>query len=91
MSEQNGNTTNNQNNIPGQQKEVDVKDYPYASELANLLKDMEYPADKSKILSFVKSIGNTDKNIMELLEKIDDKQYSNSAEVVSASGLVERQ
>ena len=52
---------------------------------------MEYPADKNKILGFVKSIGNTDKNIMELLEKIDDKQYSNSAEVVSASGLVERQ
>ena len=91
MSDQNENTINNQNNIPGQQKEVNVKDYPYASELANLLKDMEYPADKSKILSFVKSIGNTDKNIMELLEKIDDKQYSNSAEVVSASGLVERQ
>jgi hypothetical protein len=91
MSDQNENTIDNQNNIPGQQKEVDVKDYPYASELANLLKDMEYPADKSKILSFVKSIGNTDKNIMELLEKIDNKQYSNSAEVVSASGLVERQ
>jgi hypothetical protein len=91
MSDQNENTVNKQNNIPGQQKEVDVKDYPYASELANLLKDMEYPADKSKILSFVKSIGNTDKKIMELLEKIDDKQYSNSAEVVSASGLVERQ
>lgn len=91
MSDQNKNTIDNQNNIPGQQKEVDVKDYPYASELANLLKDMEYPADKNKILSFVKSIGNTDKNIMELLEKIDDKQYSNSAEVVSASGLVERQ
>lgn len=91
MSDQNKNTIDNQNSIPGQQKEVDVKDYPYASELANILKDMEYPADKSKILSFVKSIGNTDKNIMELLEKIDDKQYSNSAEVVSASGLVERQ
>ena len=91
MSDQNENTINNQNNIPGQQKEVDVKDYPYASELANLLKGMEYPADKNKILSFIKSIGSTDENIMELLEKIEDKQYSNSAEVVSATGLVERQ
>ncbi len=91
MSDQNENAINEQNNIPGQQKEVDVKDYPYASELANLLKDMEYPADKNKILNFIKSIGNTDENIMELLEKIEDKQYSNSAEVVSASGLVERQ
>ena len=91
MSDQNKNTIDNQNNISGQQKEVDVKDYPYASELANLLKDMEYPADKNKILNFVKSIGSTDENMMELLEKIEDKQYSNSAEVVNATGLVKRQ
>ena len=32
MSDQNENTINEQNNIPGQQKEVNVKDYPYASE-----------------------------------------------------------
>jgi hypothetical protein len=31
MSDKNENTINEQNNIPGQQKEVDVKDYPYAS------------------------------------------------------------
>ncbi len=91
MSDQNENAIDKQNNIPGQQKEVDVKDYPYASELANLLKDMEYPDDKSKILNFIKSIGNTDENIMELLEKTDDKQYSNSAEVINATGLVKRQ
>ena len=27
----------------------------------------------------------------ELLEKLEDKQYNNSAEVISATGLVERQ
>ena len=92
MSDQNENTINKQNSIPGQQKEVDVKDYPYASELANLLKDMEYPADKNKILGFVKSAGNTDEKMTQLLEKIEgNKQYSNSAEVISATGLVERQ
>jgi hypothetical protein len=91
MSDQNENAINKQNNIPGQQKEVNVKDYPYASELANLLKDMEYPADKDKILSFVKSVGNTDENMTQLLEKIEgNKQYSNSAEVINATGLVER-
>ncbi len=91
MSDQNENAINKQNNIPGQQKEVNVKDYPYASELANLLKDMEYPADKNKILNFVKSIGDTDENIMELLGKVEEKQYNNSAEVINATGLVERQ
>jgi len=69
MSDQNENTINEQNNIPGQQKEVNVKDYPYASELANLLKDIEYPTGKNKIINFIKSIGNTDQNIMELIEK----------------------
>jgi len=91
MSDQNENAINKQNNIAGQQKEVNVKDYPYASELANLLKDMEYPADKNKILSFVKSIGNTDENIVDLLGRVEDKQYNNSADVINATGLVERQ
>jgi hypothetical protein len=80
MSDQNENTINEQNNIPGQQKEVNVKDYPYASELANLLKDIEYPTGKNKIINFIKRIGNTDQNIMELIEKIEeDKRYNNSA------------
>jgi len=80
MSDQNENTINEQNNIPGQQKEVNVKDYPYASELANLLKDIEYPTGKNKIINFIKSIGNTDQNIMKLIEKIEeDKRYNNSA------------
>lgn len=91
MSDQNENTINKQNNVSGQQKEVDVKDYPYASELANLLKDMEYPADKNKILSFIKSIGSTDENIMQLLEKIGESRYSNTAEVINATGLVKKQ
>jgi len=59
--------------------------------LANVLKDIEYPANKNTIINSVKSVGNVDKNITELLEKLEDKQYGNSAEVVSATGLVERQ
>ncbi len=90
MSDQNENAINKQNNIPGQQKEVNVKDYPYASELANLLKDIEYPSDKNKIINFIKSFGNTDENILELLEKIQDKEYNNSAEVINATGLVKK-
>jgi uncharacterized protein DUF2795 len=91
MSNQNERTTNEQDNIPGQQKDVSVKDYPYAVELANMLKDIEYPANKNTIISSVKSIGNVDEDMIKLIEKLDDKQYNNSAEVVSATGLVERQ
>jgi hypothetical protein len=87
MSNNSGDLSSNQGNIQGQRKEVDVKDYPSAIELANLLKNVEYPADKRTIISYIGK-ENTDKNILELLEKIEDKQYSNSSEVVSATGLV---
>jgi hypothetical protein len=68
MSNHNERTTNEQGDISGQQKDVRVKDYPYAVELANVLKDIEYPANKNTILNSVKSIGNMDKNMTELLE-----------------------
>ncbi len=80
---------NEQNNIPGQQKDVNVKDYPSAQELANILKNVNYPADKNTIINSVKS-NNTDSNLAQLLDKLEDKLYNNSSEVVSAIGLVEK-
>ena len=91
MSNRNERTINEQDDISGPQKDVGVKNYPYDVDLANVLKDVEYPANKNTILNSVKSIGNMDKNMTELLEKLEDKQYNNSAEVISATGLVERQ
>jgi hypothetical protein len=76
-----------QNNVTGQRKEVDVQDYPSAIELANALKDINYPSDKNTIMSFVNR-NNTDSKIIQCLEKIEDKQYTNSSEVVSGTGLV---
>ncbi len=78
-----------QNNVPGQRKEVDVKDYPSAIELANILKDVNYPADKNTIINSIDR-NNTDNKIIQCLEQIEDKQYSNSSEVVSAAGLASR-
>ena len=76
-----------QNNIAGQRKEVEVQDYPSAIELANVLKNVNYPADKNTIMNSINR-GNTDNKIIQCLEKIEDKQYNNSSEVVSATGLV---
>jgi hypothetical protein len=87
MSDNSENLFNEQGNVRGQRKDVNIKDYPSAIELANLLKNVIYPADKQTILS---SIGkeNLNRNILNLLEKLEDKQYSNSSEVVSATGIV---
>jgi Protein of unknown function (DUF2795) len=82
-------TENRQDDVPGQQKEVDVKDYPSAIELADMLKGINYPADKNTIVNSV--VGkDTDKKVAELLGQIEDKSYNNASEVVSATGLVER-
>jgi len=83
-------TIRKQEDVPGERKEVDVKDYPSATELANILKWVEFPAGKSTIVNAVTN-SNTDKNITQLLGQIEDKTYNNSAEVVSATGLVERE
>ena len=82
---------NEQENVPGQRKEVDVKDYPSAAALANLLKDVTFPADKNTIINSINQSETNNKNIAGLLEKIEDKQYSNTTEVVSATGIVDKQ
>ena len=91
MSNEQEKTSSEQGNNQGQRKEADVQDYPSAVELANLLKDVNYPADKNTIINSVKNNNAANnKNISDLIEKIEDKQRNNSAEVVSASGLVIR-
>ena len=55
--------SNEQENIQGQRKEVDVQDYASAEELANLLKDVNYPADKNTIINSVKTNNANNKNI----------------------------
>ena len=40
---------NEQARIQGERKEVDVKDYPKAAALAQVLKDLEFPADKKQM------------------------------------------
>ena len=82
---------NEQENVPGQRKEFDVKDYPSAAALANLLKDVDFPADKNTIINSINQSETNNKNIVGLLEKIEDKQYNNTTEVVSATGIVDKQ
>ena len=78
---------NKQNEISGQRKEVNVEDYGEASSIGQILKDLEFPANKNKIIEFARS-KNSDENTMKKLEQIDDKEYKNTAEVTTATGIV---
>jgi hypothetical protein len=70
---------NEQDSTPGERKEVNVEDYERVAALGQILKDLDFPANKDKILKFVKAYV-TDKVILDKLEKIEDKEYKNVAD-----------
>jgi hypothetical protein len=76
-----------QGGIPGQRKEVNVENYEGVASLGQVLKDLDFPVNKEKIVEFVKS-NNTGKDLLEKLEKIPDKEYKNVSEVTHEAGLV---
>src|SRR5215210_7015058 len=78
---------NEQNNIPGQKKEINVTDYQGVAKLGQILKNISFPTDKKKIIEFVK-LYVIDAKILKALENIEDKEYKNTSEVTSEAGLV---
>ena len=79
--------TNKQSEIQGQRKEVNVEDYGEASSIGQTLKNLDFPANKNKIVEFARS-QNCDENTIKKLEQIEDKEYKNTAEVTTATGIV---
>ena|SRR5438445_9828111 len=88
-----------QGGVEGQRKEVNVGDYVKTAAIGQLLKDLEFPADKNKIIQFVQQYQVQPPNItkekkediMYILQKNieDGRQYRNVSEVSKAAGLVQ--
>ena len=76
-----------QGGIPGQRKEVNVENYEKVASLGLIFKDFEFPANKEKIMQFVKT-NVTDNELLNKLEQLPDKEYKNVAEVTHEAGLV---
>jgi|SRR5579875_261930 hypothetical protein len=76
-----------QGGVEGERKDVDVKDYPQVAEIAQALKDIEFPADKNTIIEYAKSQPQSSE-ILPVLEKLEDKEYMNVSDVSKAAGLV---
>jgi hypothetical protein len=76
--------------IEGERKEVDVKDYPKAAAIAQVLKDLEFPAAKKQILDYVERARPQSEEILSDIQKIEDKQYQNVSDVTKAAGLVKQ-
>ncbi len=83
-----------QGGVEGQRKEVNVEDYSKAGSIGQILKDMEFPADKNKIVQYVQqrqsasADNHENKEILSKLQNMEDKQYQNVSEVTKAAGLV---
>ena len=76
-----------QGGIEGQRKEVNVESYSRTASLGQILKDLDFPASKDKIVQFVHQ-KNPDEGISSSLRKIEDRQYQNVSDVAKAAGLV---
>jgi uncharacterized protein DUF2795 len=76
-----------QGGVEGQRKEVNVESYSKTASLGQILKDLDFPASKDKIVQFVQQ-KNPDEGILLSLRKIEDRQYFNVSDVAKTAGLV---
>jgi len=81
---------NDQARIQGERKEVDVKDYPKAAAIAQILKDLKFPADKKQIVEYVERARPQSEEILSDIQKIEDKRYASVSDVTKAAGLVKQ-
>jgi len=57
-----------QDGIPGERKAVNIEDYERVTALGQILNDLDFPANKDKIIKFVKAYA-VDQEILAKLEK----------------------
>ena len=86
-------TIRKQEQIDGQTRTKTINDFPYAAAIAQVLKDLEFPADKEKIINFLLQQQSKDlqsREILSILHQIEEKrQYNNIADITKAAGLVQ--
>jgi Protein of unknown function (DUF2795) len=74
--------------VAGERKVVDVKDYPKAAAIGQILKDLDFPADKKKIVEHAAMARPQSEEILSDLQRIEDRKYQNVSDVTKAAGLV---
>lgn len=88
-----------QGGVEGQRKVVNVGDYAKTAALGQLLKDLDFPADKNNIIEFVQQSQQpsniTTENKHEILSLLQrnlkqGNQYQNVSEVTRAAGIVQQ-
>jgi hypothetical protein len=73
--EQTQRTLRRQAQVQGEQREKTVSDFPQAAALAQVLKDLEFPANKRAIIRFVEQSNRSERHeVLPLVRKINDRR-----------------
>ena len=85
-----GQVISEQSGVEVQRKEVNVESYSKVAALGQILKDMEFPVDKNKVIEYVKQSSNVQnkEEILAKLQKLEKREYKNVSDVTTAAGLV---
>jgi Protein of unknown function (DUF2795) len=92
-----GRVVSEQAGVQGQRKEVNVESYSKVAAIGQILKDLDFPADKNKIISFArqqlsstadsKDMENRE-DILSALQNLQDREYKNVSDVTTSLGMV---
>ncbi|MDQ3872011.1 MAG: DUF2795 domain-containing protein [Thermoproteota archaeon] len=94
-----GGIISEQAGVEGQRKQVNVESYSKVAALGQILKDMDFPADKNRIVEFArqqqqkksgmdnKTLENNE-DILSALQNIEEREYKNVSDVSTALGYV---
>ena len=85
-----------QDQVQGEKRDDEtITNFPEAAAMGRLLMNIGFPANKNKIIQFVQKEQESNpecrfdcKEILPLLQKIEERQYENAFEVTKAAGLV---
>jgi hypothetical protein len=92
-----GGVVSEQAGVQGQRKEVNVESYSKVAAIGQILKDMDFPADKNRIISFARQqqdSATSNKNIadrediLSALQNLEKREYKNVSDVTTALGMV---
>ncbi len=92
-----GRVVSEQAGVQGQRKEVNVESYSKVAAIGQILKDLDFPADKNRIISFARQqqgSGADNKNIenrediLSALQSLEEREYKNVSDVTTALGMV---
>ena len=92
-----GRVVSEQAGVQGQRKEVNVESYSKVAAIGQILKDLDFPADKNRIISFArqqqgsgadtKNIQNRE-DVLSALQSLEEREYKNVSDVTTALGMV---